>query len=1015
MHPVVRRCARDRANILIVLARAQEKEGAYITARDIVGELVKLLADGVGQESLAPNVSLAQARWWLTHLERLTALPEGQQKQFREAIAQIDQHGKEYSGTDRDQIQAALDKLERARENLRQLLGETDYRYAMSGLGSQGLNIRMYRFDRLEAAARRFLADMERHGMQRDQLYASTLSLAASCAKARGDISRAGRDYQTALDILQVAAGKDAIRTLNTQERLADWYVNLGDRQRASQLYTGLALAWKRRVLGEAARGDAALPFGEDLTGGSPENQLRYATVFLKLVTLETRPREVNPRREKAHLQYVAAVRRVRGENHPDHVGALLDLASYYHEANNLARFDEYVTRARGALAKAGEVTKGLEATLDLALGLVAQEKGEYATAVSHLRRATELRKEIHGEDSRDYWITLANLAWALQGVGQTVEAVSVVEQVLAAQKKSFRHVYNAASPEIAQRYLDSSEGLYGLLTLDSLVSMIVKEKPKAAQVERLWSWVLRCKGVLLDAQCRSREAQLATAADANLARQVQRLRGIQENVARLAAQPPAGISPQQLQRDRQRLRDEATRLKGELDKELARRHPEQFSSDDKLSLAQLRKRLPDRAVLVEFILYAPIHFQPQGDKKLVKPRYLALALPAGPDSVPRLFDLGPAEDIDDAVLALRRRLERFRDDLKLSSGEKSVEDDFRKAAATLYEKLFGPMREVLSNCTEVVLVPDNTLHLLPFAALVDNKGRYLIETHRLGYLSAGRDMLRPAPARKGSGVVVFAGPDFDLGSAPRLEKVKPLLGQGLPGIRGPEGRGEGLSWKPLKGAELEADDIEAVLKGGRLGAVQVYKGPDALEERLKRVASPRILHLATHGFFYQRRAEEGRGGLQERLETSANPLLRSGIVLAGANAWREKLPDGARLEDGWVTAEEAALLQLSGTDLVVLSACESGLGDVQSSEGVYGLRRSFLYAGARSVVTSLFSVPDQDTRPLMKSFYEGLAEGRGKLEALHEAQRKALEARRKQHGAAHPFYWAGFILVGEP
>ena len=153
--------------------------------------------------------------------------------------------------------------------------------------------------------------------------------------------------------------------------------------------------------------------------------------------------------------------------------------------------------------------------------------------------------------------------------------------------------------------------------------------------------------------------------------------------------------------------------------------------------------------------------------------------------------------------------------------------------------------------------------------------------------------------------------------------------------------------------------------------------------------------------------------------------MLRSGLVLAGANALGERAgPANApgeqadaepTVDDGWVTAEEIALMDLRGTELVVLSACETGLGRVKIGEGVYGLRRAFLYAGARTLVTSLFEVPDEQTRELMGRFYGALKAGRGKLEALHGAQLELLRQRRAAGGARHPFFWASFVLVGDP
>ena len=237
-----------------------------------------------------------------------------------------------------------------------------------------------------------------------------------------------------------------------------------------------------------------------------------------------------------------------------------------------------------------------------------------------------------------------------------------------------------------------------------------------------------------------------------------------------------------------------------------------------------------------------------------------------------------------------------------------------------------------------------------------------------------------------------------------------------------------------------EADLVQQALQGSGYGPVTEYVGPKALEEVFKAVHGPRLLHVATHGFFLpdqQREPEDQHGPIAlrglatgaarglARLHGTENPLLRSGLVLAGANALGERAgPANApgeqadakpTVDDGWVTAEEIALMDLRGTELVVLSAGETGLGRVKIGEGVYGLRRAFLYAGARTLVTSLFAVPDEQTRELMGRFYGALKAGQGKLEALHGAQLELLRQRRAAGGAAHPFFWASFVLVGDP
>ena len=205
-----------------------------------------------------------------------------------------------------------------------------------------------------------------------------------------------------------------------------------------------------------------------------------------------------------------------------------------------------------------------------------------------------------------------------------------------------------------------------------------------------------------------------------------------------------------------------------------------------------------------------------------------------------------------------------------------------------------------------------------------------------------------------------------------------------------------------------EAKDLTSLLPGAK-----VLTGAQATEAALKQVQGPAILHVATHGFFLQdqpRQApEQRRFELPESprpgLALGENPLLRSGLVLAGVkNSW------SGNGEDGVLTALEASSLDLSGTKLVVLSACDTGVGDVSNGEGVYGLRRALVLAGAESQVMSLWPVSDTGTRELMVKYYKRLKSGEGRSAALRQAQLEMMATPER----SHPYYWAGFIQSGD-
>lgn len=179
------------------------------------------------------------------------------------------------------------------------------------------------------------------------------------------------------------------------------------------------------------------------------------------------------------------------------------------------------------------------------------------------------------------------------------------------------------------------------------------------------------------------------------------------------------------------------------------------------------------------------------------------------------------------------------------------------------------------------------------------------------------------------------------------------------------------------------------------------------------RTGPPEVLHLATHGYFCSKAdVTDGENAFE-------NPLLYSGLVLAGANrsilGENDRVLDPPMVEDGILTSLEISGLNLVGTELAVLSACQTGLGEIVSGEGVFGLRRAFQHAGAQSIVMSMWSVPDKQTRELMQNFYENWLSGETKAEALRNSALRIILERRKTKGSAHPLFWGGFVLVGNP
>src|SRR5262245_11655137 len=442
-----------------------------------------------------------------------------------------------------------------------------------------------------------------------------------------------------------------------------------------------------------------------------------------------------------------------------------------------------------------------------------------------------------------------------------------------------------------------------------------------------------------------------------------------------------------------------------DLEAELSARSAEFRSQTQSVTLAAVQETLPTDTILVEFAVHTP---RDPRTEKSGAPRYLAYALSA--QGQPKWVDLGEAAPIERAVSAWRQTLRENSADVK-QLGRAVDELVMRRVRASLQSES-GQIRHLL-------LAPDGALNLIPFAALVDEENRYLIERYTISHLTSGRDLLRLRDSQPSkSAPLVLANPLFGgMASAATRgssNSANPPSGAGAGGSGKTRSDPARVFFPPLPGTEGEALAIKAVLPEASLLLHQ-----QATEAALKRASAPRILHIATHGFFVddqEERGEETRNVLGNdprrvsdmRLGRWAaqieNPLLRSGLALSGAN--RGKNGD----DDGLLTALEVAGLDLWGTKLVALSACETGLGEVRNGEGVEGLRRALGLGGSEGQGISLWGVPGGLGKDLMIPYYKALRRGEGRGEGLRQVQLRMLRSRDRRH----PFYWAAFIQSGE-
>jgi CHAT domain-containing protein len=381
-------------------------------------------------------------------------------------------------------------------------------------------------------------------------------------------------------------------------------------------------------------------------------------------------------------------------------------------------------------------------------------------------------------------------------------------------------------------------------------------------------------------------------------------------------------------------------------------------------NLEDVRAAVPARAVLIEFRQFRPVDFRTGTPGE---PRFAAMLL-AGSDD-PVVADLGPISDMHQPTTALND-----------------------EAAATLYRQLFAPFEQKLASASAVYVAPDGILNLVPFARLKLADGRYWGERQEVRLLQSGRDLLRADPDKRARGLVALGGIDFGVIAA-ESKKPSSVAATANSGAvtRAAESFRNGFA--QLAASSEEATEVKEWYQRLRKDEpAEVWSGKDASKGRLMGMkSSPRVLHLATHGFYLASETRE--------------PMMQSGVALAGAN--QELAGKGV---DGLLFALEAQGLNLEGSELVVLSACDTARGSLDYSEGVYGMVRALRTAGARNVLVTLWPLNDGEARDFMVAFYKNWLSQipSDPAKALRDTQLSYL----KHDKLRDPRVWAPYILI---
>ena len=700
---------------------------------------------------------------------------------------------------------------------------------------------------------------------------------------------------------------------------------------------------------------------------------------------------------EPLYLRALAIAEKALGPEHRYTAQILFNLAVLYDRAGDFVKAEPMCKRALSIYEKVyGQEHPNLAFPLDL-LATINKNKGDYDNAESLYLRAIGIREKKQGPYHQYLGTTLANLANLYAIKGDIDKAVTTQARANAILEYNISLNIMGGSERQKISYLKTFSGIE-----NQTIALNMQTAPSSASAADLAvTSILQRKGRVLDAVSDSFAAmrRRSNAKDQTL---LDTLNKTTQGLASFVLGGPRELTPVQFEQKVEALEQK----REDLETQIGRNSLGFYQPAKPVTLDAVRKVIPENAALVEFCVYRPVSRRGADTvpntsplRAMGNPHYVVYVVRTQGDV--RGVDLGEVAGIDNSLDDFRRSL---RD-------PKST--DVRDLARRIDEKVMRPVRALLGTAHHLLISPEGNLNLIPFEALVNEKGKYLVEDYSISYLTSGRDLLRvKVPRDSKSQPLLIADPLFGSPQTQVAVNIKAdnigLARSGRTGkVRGSVTSVKDLTeayFAPLSGSASEARSIKSLFPGSAL-----LTGAGATETALKQASAPSILHIATHGFFLGDTDSNPRDGAPERtakvsLADRDNPLLRSGLALAGANRRR------VGSDDGILTALEASGLDLWGTRLVVLSACDTGLGEVRNGEGVFGLRRSFVQAGAESLVMSLWPVSDLVARDLMTSYYKNLKQGLGRGDSLRNVQLEML----RTHDHRHPFYWASFIESGD-
>jgi tetratricopeptide (TPR) repeat protein len=829
------------------------------------------------------------------------------------------------------------------------------------------------RYADAEELYRRALSIDEKALRPNDPDLAIDLNNLAELNAEQGKYGEAETLFQRALQIREKTLGPEHREVGMSLSNLASVYKAEGKYGEAEALYL------------------RALKIDEAALGPDHHDVATVLNDLAGLYKMQGRQAEAEPLLDRA----VKIDEKALGPDHPEVASDLNNLALLLEEEGKLAEVEPLYQRTLRIDEKALGPDHPKVATVLNNLGALYDVEGKFAESEQAYQRALRIQENALGSDHPDVGNTVNNLAVLFDTQGKYSEAEASYQRAMENLFHQFQYIFS---------YMTEKERLSFLGTVDerfpTYFSFVYRNHENDPMLSGAMYDLLLWEKGFVATSIADVHRRVEASGDAEALALLGQLSARRTQIAALLNSSPSNT--EEWRKRIEQLRAEAD----EIEKSLVTRSAA-FAEHRKLERAtwqQVRDALHPGEAAVEF---AHFRYFDKGWKSASI--YVALVVRQDTRNQPQFIVLGEGKEIEGAALSQLQDVVHTRGLIADATA--------RVPGAQAYEQIWKPVMAALTGVNRIYLSPDGALSQIPLGIVPSPDGKLLMERYDLRLVLSTKDILRRAPRPAGATALLVGDPDFALSEPEERAAIKKLTLPAEPSMPsaavsdrsdGSRNAGNQTALPRLPGTGDEVNGIARLMNAHGWKST-VYTRELALKSVVEAAQSPRVLHLATHGFFLP----DQKTGADPNAAALEDPMLRSGLYFAGADRTLAGKA-AADLDNGVLTAMEESNMNLIGTELVVLSACNTGEGEVKNGEGVFGLRRALQEAGAQAVLMSLWSVPDKETLELMQQFYSRWLSGEEIHQALRDAQLAMRRSVKRAHGGRDlPYYWGAFVLVG--